>query len=351
MNKSVELLKELTLATGPSGFEHEVGEIIKKHLQGVGEITTDSIGNILCEIEGTKKDSKKVVLAAHQDEIGFMVSNIIEGGFLRFVTLGGWVVESLPTTAVTLINSDGQKIPGVIGQIPPHYKKGDAKVEVDSLYIDIGATSIKDVTESFKIEVGTIAVPTTNFHYNEVSNTVMSKAFDDRVGVAAMIELAHAVVKYPIESTLILAFTVQEEVGTRGAKVLSNYLKADVAVIVEGAPADDSPSSGLEKQTIMGKGFHYRAFDPTHISNPTLVTLIKKISKENKLANQIAVRRGGGTDASQLALAHKGIATIVVGVPVRYAHSPYSLISLGDYDSLTQLLYTVCATIGDIELP
>ncbi|MGI6466062.1 MAG: M20/M25/M40 family metallo-hydrolase [Sphaerochaetaceae bacterium] len=225
------------------------------------------------------------------------------------------------------------------------------KLKLTLLYIDIGATSIKDVTESFKIEVGTIAVPTTNFHYNEVSNTVMSKAFDDRVGVAAMIELAHAVVKYPIESTLILAFTVQEEVGTRGAKVLSNYLKADVAVIVEGAPADDSPSSGLEKQTIMGKGFHYRAFDPTHISNPTLVTLIKKISKENKLANQIAVRRGGGTDASQLALAHKGIATIVVGVPVRYAHSPYSLISLGDYDSLTQLLYTVCATIGDIELP
>jgi endoglucanase len=198
------------------------------------------------------------------------------------------------------------------------------------------------VQQLFGIRLGAIIVPVTRFHFNEGSGSIMSKAFDDRIGVAALIELGNLLAKDPISNTVVLAFTVQEEVGTRGAKVLANRIEANVALVVEGAPADDVPGGPARPQTCVGNGAHVRIFDPTHIGHPELLALVRESAMHRGIRIQEAVRKGGGTDAMVIALADRGIPSVVTGVPVRYAHSHNGLVSYSDYKELVVLLHAVC---------
>jgi endoglucanase len=342
---SVALIEQLVQAVGPSGYEHEVGRIIRQQVTPFGVVDTDAIGNIVCEIPGTDADGPRYVFAAHQDEIGFMVSDILENGFLRFVPIGGWNTRTLPSSPVDIINELDEVVPGVIGQIPPHFlPKGDSGSvpEMDELFIDIGAKDSRMVREKYSIGIGSIVVPHGRFHFDARNHTMMGKAFDDRIGVAALIELGRRVHEHPVGATVLLAFTVQEEVGIRGAKVLSNHVVADAACIVEGAPADDVPGGPANPQTCMGKGAHVRIFDPTHIGNIGLLKSIRSIVSDEGITIQEAVRKGGGTDAREIALAGRGIPTVVTGVPVRYAHSNIGMISLKDFEQLVGLLFAVC---------
>ncbi|MGE0075000.1 MAG: M42 family metallopeptidase [Sphaerochaetaceae bacterium] len=342
---SKDLIGQLARAVGPSGFEKPVGDIIRKHLDGVGTLETDRIGNIVCEIAGIDPKGQRVLLAAHQDEIGFMVSEILDNGFIKFAAIGGWNTVTLPASPVEILNADGDMIPGIIGQLSPHFlKKGAAPQvpELDDLFIDIGASTAQEVQQSFGIRLGDIIVPVTRFHFCEKSGCIMSKAFDDRIGVAALIELGALLAKDPISNTVVLAFTVQEEVGTRGAKVLANRIEADVALVVEGAPADDVPGGPAHPQTCVGNGAHVRIFDPTHIGHPDLLRLVRSTAASRGIRIQEAVRKGGGTDAMVLALADRGIPSVVTGVPVRYAHSHNCLVSFSDYRELVLLLHAVC---------
>ena len=341
---STTLIEQLTQISGLSGNEQDVASLVLSLLPQHLETKTDSIGNVVCTIKGTDEKAPTILLASHMDEVGFIVHEILPNGFLRISMMGGWNTLTLPSSPVDIINTDGQNIRGTIGQISPHFlKKGEAiKVpDIDDIFIDIGADSNESVIQDYHIEVGCLVVPVSPYYYNTKSNLLFSKAFDDRIGVAALIELAHKVVASPIPSTLILAFTVQEEVGVRGAKVLSNYVKADIAFVVEGAPADDVPGGPTSPQTSVGKGAHVRIFDPTHIGNREIIALVTAVAKKYSICIQKAVRKGGGTDAMELALAHKGIKTIVVGVPVRYAHSHNGICSLYDYHQLVNLLYAV----------
>jgi endoglucanase len=340
---TVALIKELVCVAGPSGYEQAVGEIIQREVSSFGEVTTDAIGNIVCEIPGTREDGKRTLFAAHQDEIGFMISGILENGFLRFVPIGGWNPRTLPSSTVDIITAEGAVVVGTIGQIPPHFLKqgADEKPEIDSMSLDIGAESARDVKEVFGVEIGNVAVPSSTFRYDERNGTLMAKAFDDRIGVVALIELGRRVHEKPVSGTVVLAFTTQEEVGLRGATVLSRNVTADAAWIVEGAPADDMPGGPEIPQTCVGKGAHVRIFDPTHIGNLGLLKLARSVARTRGIQIQETVRRGGGTDAAVIALAGKGIPTLVSGVPVRYAHSHVGVASLKDYLSLVDLLYAV----------
>lgn len=349
MQKSIQLIKELSLAKGPSGYETEVTNIIERELKDFGDIKKDKIGNILFEIKGTSSGAKKLLFLAHQDEIGFMVSHILDNGLLRFVTLGGWNIASLSSTAVDIINSDNSVVCGVIGQKPVHFQSQDEKpLTVEELFIDIGAKSKEDVINNFGVNIGNFATPHSRFVYDEKNQNISCKAFDDRLGVAVMIELAKECAVNKIEADLVFAFTVQEEVGLRGAKVLANYVKADWAVIVEGAPADDFIQG--EGQTKMGGGAHVRIYDPSHIGSPTLISFFDSVASENNISIQKAVRRKGGTDAANLALAQFGIPSIVCGVAVRYAHTPYSISSLDDYFALKELLKKGCLEIEKLKI-
>jgi len=341
---STTLIEQLTQISGLSGNEQDVASLVLSLLPQHLETKTDSIGNVVCTIKGSDEKAPTILLASHMDEVGFMVNDILPNGFLRLSMMGGWNTLTLPSSPVDVINTEGQNIRGTIGQISPHFlKKGEAvKVpDIDDIFVDIGADSDESVIQDYHIEIGCLVVPVSPFYHNTKSNLLFSKAFDDRIGVAALIELAHKVVTSPIPSTLILAFTVQEEVGVRGAKVLSNYVKADMAFVVEGAPADDVPGGPTRPQSSVGKGAHVRIFDPTHIGNRDIISLVSTVAKKHSICIQKAVRKGGGTDAMELALAHKGINTIVVGVPVRYAHSHNGICSLYDYHELVNLLFAV----------
>jgi endoglucanase len=302
-------------------------------------------------LQGTDSDGPTLLFAAHQDEIGFMVSEITAEGFLRFVPIGGWNPATLGSSAVEVINQHGTSIAGIIGQIPLHFlaKSDEGLVpSLDQMFIDIGASNSGEVQHLFHVAVGDYVVPATRFVYHQEKETLMSKALDDRLGVAALIELSHLLVRQRVKANVTLLFTVQEEVGTRGAKVAANYVQADAAVVVEGAPADDVPSFKGNAQTQVGKGAHVRLYDPTHIANRSLVQLVRSAASARNIVIQEAVRKGGGTDAMALSLAGRGIPSFVCGVPVRYAHSHNNLCSLYDYQQLRSLLFALCQDIGKL---
>ncbi|AEC03004.1 Glutamyl aminopeptidase [Parasphaerochaeta coccoides DSM 17374] len=344
----VERIGRLVQASGISGFEKEVGTIIKDMIGSrVDQVEEDAVGNIIMTIKGTDPGNGRVIFAAHQDEVGFLVDVVEKGGFLRLVAIGGWNPVTLPSSPVTIITRDGKRHHGVIGQLSPHFQPKGAPPSVpslDDLFVDVGASSDKDVEEIFGIRRGDIVVPEASFTWVRETGVMMGKAMDDRIGVAALIELAYALTqdgKRPV-STVILAFTVQEEVGTRGAGVVANYLDGDAAIIVEGAPADDMPGGPAIAQTRRGKGAHVRIFDPTHIGHRGVLDLLRGIAHAQGIQVQEAVRKGGGTDAVKLSVAQRGIPAVVTGVPVRYAHSHESTASLFDFNELVRLLSAFC---------
>lgn len=342
---SLSLIRDLTLLEGISGHEDAVAAYIREALTGIGEFTQDGIGNLVCTISGTDPSAPSLLFAAHMDEIGFLVGDITDTGFLRVQPIGGWNPATLSSTEVDVISREGGAVRGVFGFISPHFlpKGGDVHLpSIEELYVDVGASSSEEVNDLLGIEVGARIIPVGHFSYRQASGTVISKALDDRIGVASLIELAWRLSEQPVVPTVKLVFSVQEEVGARGASVLSTYVESAAAFIVEGAPADDVPQGAVRPQTALGRGAHVRIYDPTHIASSHLISHIDAVREAEGITIQKSVRKGGGTDAARLALGGKGIPSIVVGVPVRYAHSQAGVCSLFDYGELVKLLYAVC---------
>jgi putative aminopeptidase FrvX len=349
---SLKLIEELTLAAGLPGFEGEVTGIFRRELGPHCDV--DRIGNSVCTVEPAsvgERSSVSILFAAHQDEIGFMVASVLAGGFLRLQPLGGWNPVTLPASPVTVINREGERFPGIIGYVPPHFagNREGSLPAMEELFVDIGALSADEVHGRFGVYPGDLVVPVTRFAWNRRSRTLCSKAFDDRIGIAALIETAARVREIPERANrLLFAATVQEEVGTRGAAVLGGSCEADVVIVVEGAPADDIPGGPETAQTRLGGGAHVRIFDPTMIAHPRLLAHVRAVAAQRGIRIQESVRRGGGTDAKVLHLAGAGKPAVVLGVPVRYAHSHNSMICLDDYLALLDLLEALCLSPMDL---
>ncbi len=354
------LIQRLTLAPGLPGFEDDIAAIFSEELEGVcrsAPIVRDGIGNTLCYIhpapgfgleqgpERAGKQGLKIVLAAHMDEIGFIVSGIEPNGFIRIHNLGGWNPVTLPSSPMEVLTASGSRVPGILGHISPHFLKDRRSEvpEISELFLDIGAISAAEAAETFSVVLGDPVVPVTSWHYSPETGCMMSKAFDDRIGVAALVEVGRRLAeRSDLENHICLAATVQEEVGTRGARVLSNYCRADIAIIIEGAPADDVPGGPAQPQTALRGGAHVRIFDPTMLPDRELLRQLRDIAAKHSIRIQETVRRGGGTDGQELHLAGRGIPSIVTGVPVRYAHSHNCLASLDDFHQLVDLLTAFC---------
>ena len=336
--ESLELIKELTLCEGISGHERKIKKIMERELTDFDAKKVDGLGSIHFEYKGTS-ENPKIMFLAHQDEVGFIVADILTNGFIKMQPIGGWNPQTLTSSPVEIINYKDQKIPGVIGSIPIHFlKDGSQKIDISSLFIDIGAFSNEEVKDKFEIQLGDPIIPITNFHYSPVNRCIFSKAFDDRIGIAAVIELGKRLKKISHPNTIYCSGSVQEEVGTRGAGAIANYTKADVAIILEGAPADDIPGLPDSPQTAVGKGVHVRIYDPTMIARSGLKRFVQKTAEEANIPYQLTVRRRGGTDGLKIHIANAGIPTIVLGIPVRYAHSHNGMICLDDFENLVKLL-------------
>ncbi|MBK1883467.1 M42 family metallopeptidase [Luteolibacter pohnpeiensis] len=336
--KAVSLLQELTEAHSVSGHEDEVRAIFVDEMEGCGNLSTDKNGSVFCE---TDAPGPRVLIAGHMDEVGFMVQSITLDGFISFVAVGGWWEHNLLAQRVEVLTRSGEKIHGVVASKPPHQLTAAQRSQVmtiDQLFIDIGATSRREAQEVFGVSLGDPIAPWSPFTPMKQKDWFMAKAFDNRVGMAGAIQAGQILTQSTYPNRLIFGGTVQEEVGLRGAKTAANYIKPDVAIVLEGPPADDTPGmSHADSQGRLGGGVQIRMFDPSAIMNPRLAHLAIDTARKEGISHQIAMRRAGGTDAGSFHLANEGVPSIVLGVPARYIHSHNAIIDLKDYECMVNL--------------
>ncbi len=332
-SEAIRLLKSLTEAHGTSGSEGAVRDIFRRELAGCGTMGHDRLGGVWCERAGPD-EGPRVLVAGHMDEVGFAVQRITAQGYLKVVALGGWWTHTLLAQRVRVLTKSGQEVLGIVGSTPPHFL-GEGQKEklltMDQLYIDLGAGS-REEAEALGVSLGDPIVPDSAFTAMAHPDIFCAKAFDNRLGMAAAIQTARTLKEDTIPCTLITAGTVQEEVGCRGAVTLGEATQPDVAIVLEGTPADDT--QGLDVQAAQGKlsgGVQIRLLDPTALMNRPLVEFAVATARELGIPHQLAVRKSGGTDAKSFQLVGRGVPTLVLGTPARYIHSHNSLINIQNH--------------------
>lgn len=329
------LLSKLINVPSPSGFEDRAREIISETLLEMGyEPIVDSVGNIYVVLgEGRPM----TLLAAHMDEVGFIVRHIEEDGFLRVAFLGGLRASLLPGSEVIVLG-DSRDYYGIIGSTPPHLLRDGKKEEItmEDLFIDVGASSREEVLD-MGIDLGTPATFVGNF--KDWGEYVSGKAFDDRLGCYVLLRSLKEASE-PDMGSLIVAFTVQEEVGLRGASVLAHELKPNYAISVEGTIANDTPGN-KEQQVVtrIGRGPAVRIMDRTIVASLRLFKHIRRLAEKNGIPYQIQLSPYSGTDAGKFILTGSEVANI--SVPARYIHSPVALAKKEDIENTVRLVRLV----------
>lgn len=327
------ILRELSDAFGVSGDEGEVRSVVLGAIrEHVDEVQVDGLGNVLTKKRGTAQDPMQVMLAAHMDEIGLMVVDYDDNGLLKVRAVGGIDARLLPGT---LLAVGGDRNPGVVGVKPVHLLEPDEAKKapkIKDLRVDIGAKT-KDEAQKL-VPLGAYATFATQFR--ELGPTVTGKAFDDRAGCAVLVELLQG---GPFAFDLHAVFTVQEEVGLRGARVAAFAIDPDCAFALEGTIADDIPKEkDVSPTTRLGEGPAITVMDRSFIADRRLVRLLTRTAEEQGIPYQIKQPGVGGTDAGAMHLAREGVPSATVAVPSRYIHSPVGLLSLKDFENTVHLM-------------
>ena len=337
--KTLNLIKELSEVPGAPGFEDEAVAVIRGHGKDLGDWSEDAMRNIYLRRNGQKPGQPTLMLDAHSDEVGFMVRSVKPNGLLDFVTLGGWVPCNVPAHRVLVRNRDGEWIPGITVSKPPHFLSEAEKKQapdISEMSIDVGASSDAEIRDDYRIAIGTPVVPDVSFEYDSKHDIMTGKAFDDRLGCAAVIAALRELEKIDLKINIIAAFAGQEEMGLRGATVTAQTVKPDLAISFEGSPADDTIGTGAS-QTAVKKGLMLRHFDMRMITNPRFQRYALDIAAKNSIPHQEAVRTGGATNAGIIHLTEKAVPVIVIGLPVRYIHTHYSIASYSDFENSVKL--------------
>ncbi len=344
MDQTEQLLKSLTEAQGVPGYETEIRALLRQYMEPLGTVTQDKLGSLICTKTG---DGPRVMLAGHMDEIGFMVSHITKEGFLRFVQLGGWWDQVLLGHRVIIKTHKGDVI-GVIGAKPPHLLPADERNTVvikKKMYIDIGATSKKEVEEA-GVRMGDPVVPLSEFSILANPKTYMAKAFDNRVGCALVIDALKRFQNEMHPNTIVGVQTVMEEVGIRGATTSVRAAKPDVAIVLESDIAGDVPGIKEDESNVkLGGGPSMMLYDARMIPNIKLRDLFVETAVSLNIPLQYSVMTGGATDGAAIHLHGEGVPTVVIGVPSRHIHSHSAIIHRDDYDSAVKLVTAVVAKL------
>ena len=338
----IELIRELSEALGVSGYEQEVREIIRKHLQNITVIEQDRLGSIVCRKSG-KTETPRIMMAGHMDEVGFIVKLVTEEGFVRFSPVGGWWGHVLLAQRVVIKTLKGD-IPGLIGSKPPHILSEEERkklIEPKDMYIDIGATSA-DEAKALGIRPGDPAIPVFPFTISGTGKTFLGKAFDDRVGCGLFIEVIKNLTQENHPNTVYGVGTVQEEVGLRGAHTSSWVVEPDVGLTLEVGVAGDVPDVKKEDaQGRLGKGPVIVIRDGSMIPNLRLRDLFVETAEELKIPFQFDLLERGGTDSGAIHLHRRGVPNLVIAVPTRHIHSHAGIIHQDDFDMTVQLVTAV----------
>ncbi len=326
------ILEELSNAFGPSGFEDDVRNIILDEIhEYVDNCEVDYLGNIIALKKGKDANLKthKVMIAAHMDEVGLMITHADSDGFLHFINVGGINERCLLAQGVKV---GPKKIGGVILAKPVHLMKPSERTEYpvsEDMIIDIGAASKEEAEK--KITEGDYAVFDTE--YSEFGTRCISgKAFDDRMGCAALIEL---IKRGPFPFDCYFVFSTMEEIGGRGAKVAAYGIKPDIAFVLEGTVCDDGPTEkDCSPTTKLGLGPAITIADRSAISNKQLIKHLIDIAKKEGIPFQFKQPGIGGTDAGTINITGEGIPCVALAVPCRYIHSPVAVASLDDFKNM-----------------
>ncbi len=336
---SIKLIEKLSNSNGAPAFEDEVLEVLRSEINREYLVEEDSMRNLYIN-NCQKKDRIRVMIDAHSDEVAFMVKTILPNGLLEFLPLGGWVASNIPAHKVRIRNKEGRYHSGITTSKPPHFmtqEERSKKLDIQDIFIDIGATSYDEVVELFKIEVGAPVVPDVTFEYNEKTMMMLGKAFDNRLGCSAVVEVMNKIDKNDLEIDVVGVISSQEEVGTRGSYVSANNVKPDIAIVFEGSPADDVYRDKYRAQGSLKKGVQIRHRDSSMISSPRFTEFARSVARECNIPFQDAVRLAGGTNGGKIHLSGRGVPTIVLGIPSRYVHTHYSYASYEDYKNTVKL--------------
>ena len=349
--RELAVIRALTEAKGPSGFEDEAVTAARESLIDICNFEEDSLRNLYLYRRANTGNKPVLMLDAHSDEVGFIVHSIKPNGTLRFLELGGWSKNTLPGTRVLVRNKDGEWIRSAIAAKPPHFLSDEERAQnkvqsVSSLVIDIGARSAEEAREVFGIRIGEPAVPATPFEYDEARDIMFGKGFDCRIGCAALIETMRVLSGMELDVDVIGVLSAQEEVGERGCKVAVNKVKPNIAIVYEGCPADDTFGETYAMQTVMKKGPMLRYMDKSVICNPRFQRFALDTAEKNGLMAQASVREGGGNNAAVIQAQLAGAPSIVMGVPVRYIHGPSCITTYTDYDATVKLACAIARALN-----
>jgi putative aminopeptidase FrvX len=311
-----DLLQELTETSGVPGYEDRIREVVRRELEPeVDELRSDGMGNVVGTIEGSSDDS--VVVAAHMDEIGFMVRHVTDDGFVQVDALGGWDPRVLKAQRVT-IHTDDEDITGLIGSVPPHTldeEQRESTPDVEDIHIDTGLDGEEATERISRGDLVTLEQTT-----ERVGDNVTGKALDDRVCLFAMLEAARNIEDPDV--TIHFAATVQEEVGIRGAQALGVDLDPDLAIALDVTVANDVP--GFEEAdhvTELGEGTAIKLKDSSVISNPKVHRRLQSVADEDDIDFQLEVLPAGGTDTAGFQRAGGAVPAGAISIPTRYLHT------------------------------
>ena len=339
---TLELLRELTEAPGISGYEQEVREIIRKHLQGMTVIEQDRLGSIVCRKNG-EAEKPRIMLAGHMDEVGFIVKLITDEGFIKFSPLGGWWGHVMLAQRVVIKTRRGDVI-GLIGSKPPHILSEEERKKLQEpkdMYIDVGATSSAEA-KKLGICPGDPIVPICPFTILGTGKTYLAKAFDDRVGCALFIEVIQKLAKEKHPNTVYGVGTVQEELGLRGARTSSWVVEPDVGLTMEVGVAGDVPDVKKDDaQGKLGKGPVIVIRDGSMVPNLRLRDLFVDTAEKLNIPYQFDILERGGTDSGAIHLHRRGVPNLVIGVPSRHILSDAGIIYRKDFDYAVKLVTAV----------
>ncbi len=341
MNETALLLKKFSDAHGLSGYEDDVAALLKDEMAPlVDSVSIDTMGNVVGIRDG---DGPVVMIAAHIDEIGAMVSYVDSDGFIKIVPVGGWSDQTILGQRVVIHTADGGRIAGVVGARPPHVMDADDRkklIKIKDMFVDCGATSEADAA-AMGVSVGSVV--TVDRELCALGNDfVTGKALDNRAGVVMMLLALKALRGKQVKATVQAVGTVQEEVGLKGARTCAYRLAPDVAIATDVTIPGDNPGvSRSESPVAAGKGPSITIIDAAGrgvISPRPVIRWLRESAEQASITYQLQVGNGGNTDATAISITKSGIPTGVVTVPTRYIHSPVEVLSLRDLEQGAALI-------------
>ena len=329
-----ELIQKLAETFSPSGYEDAIREVILSEIKPLAdEIRVDALGNIIARKGEKSAKGKRIMVAAHMDEIGLIATHIDEHGFVRFTTVGVPFGRYLLGGRVRFMSG----VQGVIGS--ERLEKYNVIPPADKMFIDVGATSKKDCP----IKVGAVAAFDRPFV--EMGSRLVAKSLDDRAGVAVAIETLRRLGLGPNE--VYFVFTVQEEVGVRGATVSAYGVDPDVGLAIDVTPTGDTPNP-IRRDIALGAGPAIKVKDYLMLSDPKVVAWMERSAKKSRIPIQREVLTGGSTDARAIQLTRSGVPAGGLVIPCRYVHSPSEMIDYRDVENAVKLLITMLSAPIDL---